>query len=86
MAKRNKKEVAKISDQLYNKHCMGVQFDIFDLDKVTAESESILANGGSIEDAEQAMIRNRDELRLNQPDTRSIELLGQTTATREWKS
>ena len=66
MAKKlSKKKIEQISNQIYNETCMGVQFNIMELGKVTGPAETILANGGTVEEAKAQMIKDREEQRLN---------------------
>ena len=49
MAKKlSKKKIEQISNQIYNETCMGVQFNIMELGKVTGPAEAPLAHGVSV--------------------------------------
>lgn len=66
MAKKlTNKKISSIVEELFKKHCTGVQFNIMELGQVTGPAEKVLKEGGSIEEAETCLIIDREALRLN---------------------
>lgn len=61
----NKKTAQELTEKMFKKHCNCIQFAIFDLAKVTGPSEKILLDGGTMVEAEKAMLEARQKYRKN---------------------
>jgi hypothetical protein len=59
------KQAERIAEQIFYKIANGVQFNIFDLSKVSKPAESVLLAGGTVEAATEAMQAAVQIYRLN---------------------
>ena len=58
------KPVTTILNELFHENCSYYQFNIMDLPKITADAESILRGGGTIEAATNSIINMREKYKI----------------------
>lgn len=65
MKKLTEKQIEQMTEALFKGLAYGVQFNIFDLGKVSEGAEAVLRNGGSLEEAEIVMVAAIAKYRMN---------------------